>query len=122
MVYYTPSCQKMQYKAECARLNLLCPERLCWILFDRIKHALDGSLLSSNWASLVFAYVLRILPAAEATTVLHCIALLQHVLWHEGLCAVHQSGQQVVSRKYMGYHVICAFLYGSSAVLSDMQL
>lgn len=41
MGFYIHSCHKMQYKADYQPSDLLCPERLCWIPFDRVKAALD---------------------------------------------------------------------------------
>ena len=43
MGYYIHSCQKMRYKAANEPSDLLCPERLCWIPFARVKAALDVS-------------------------------------------------------------------------------
>ena len=43
MGFYVHSCHKMRYKAEYHPSDLLCPERLCWVPFDRIKAALDVS-------------------------------------------------------------------------------
>ncbi len=41
MGFYIHSCHKMQYKADYHPSDLLCPERFCWIPFDRVKAALD---------------------------------------------------------------------------------
>ncbi|KAL3141258.1 hypothetical protein ABBQ38_003596 [Trebouxia sp. C0009 RCD-2024] len=41
MGFYIHSCHKMQYKADYQPSDLLCPERLCWVPFDRVKAALD---------------------------------------------------------------------------------
>lgn len=46
MGFYIHSCPKMQYKADYHPSELLCPERLCWIPFDRVKPALDVSTIS----------------------------------------------------------------------------
>lgn len=44
MGYYIHSCHKMRYKADYEPSDLLCPERLCWIPFQRVKSALDVRL------------------------------------------------------------------------------
>lgn len=54
MGFYIHSCHKMQYKADYLPSDLLCPERLCWVPFDRVKAALDvgredASLLCISW-------------------------------------------------------------------------
>lgn len=41
MGFYVHSCSKMRYKADYHPSDLLCPERLCWIPFDRVKAGLD---------------------------------------------------------------------------------
>lgn len=47
MGYYIHSCQKMRYKADYEPSDLLCPERLCWVPFARVKLALNVSLQAS---------------------------------------------------------------------------
>lgn len=48
MGFYIHSCHKMQYKADYHPSDLLCPERLCWVPFDRVKAALDVCLRSQT--------------------------------------------------------------------------
>lgn len=53
MGFYIHSCHKMQYKADYHPSDLLCPERLCWVPFDRVRAALDVCPLPRNCNPLV---------------------------------------------------------------------
>ena len=41
MGFYIHSCHKMRYKADYQPSDLLCPERFCWVPYDRVKVALN---------------------------------------------------------------------------------